>query len=206
MHASLITSALLSSLLLLSAQAAPAAGPDALAAPRPEGAFGSCFASLLLITDCARQAERFSTDVSLQNEEAAQCILDNVVAETRAQRIGKTYVLDFARAVTAADDAQGSILLFNKPAANVQPLPFSTGLFNEQGQPGGNLVTSLKFWRRNGYVAIVPGILTRPYEEILADIFQFVPALPNPSSVQVRRQIRLRYGRYGLSTRGLTCK
>ncbi|KAF4554533.1 Hypothetical protein D9617_4g002880 [Elsinoe fawcettii] len=200
MHASFFSSIILSPLLLLGAQAAPAP------VPATPGAFGSCFVSTLLITDCARQAERLTTDVSLQNEEVAQCVLDNIVTETRAQRVGKTYVLDFARAVTSADDPQGSILLFNKPANNGQPLPFSSGLFNEQGQPGGNLVTSFKFWRRNGYVAIVPGILTRPYEEILADIFQFVPALPNPTSVEVRRQIRLRYAKYGLSTRGLTCK
>ncbi|PNS14368.1 hypothetical protein CAC42_6881 [Sphaceloma murrayae] len=170
----------------------------------PQGPLGSCFASLLLIPDCARQAEAASSDVNSQNEEALQCILDNIVVESRAQRVGKTYPIDFIR-INPSQPDNGAIVLFNKPAGSA-PFPFASALVTENGQPGGTIVTSLKFWRRQGYSAVVSGILQRPYERIIADIFEFVPTLPVINGQTVRAEIRRRIPFWGFTTTGLTCK
>ncbi|TKX23741.1 hypothetical protein C1H76_4018 [Elsinoe australis] len=192
MHGTWFYSLLLSPLYLQSVLAAP------------PGPLGSCFASLLLIPDCARQAEAVGPDVNAQNEEAIQCILDNVVAETRAQRVGKTYPIDFIR-INPSQPDNGAIVLFNKPASG-PPVPFVTATVTETGAPGGTIVSSLKFWRRQGYSAIVAGILTRPYDDIVADIFEFVPTLPEINGQTVRTEIRRRIPFWGFTTTGLTCK
>ncbi|KAL9618090.1 MAG: hypothetical protein Q9160_007160 [Pyrenula sp. 1 TL-2023] len=164
MYAALLWTTLLPFLRLTPITASPV--------PQTANPAAGCNKLLTFFPDCSGQAERlFPTDINAQNNEAINCILDNTVTATRAQRINVTYPIEFIKPVTQRVD-NGAIILYNQPPNGVQPLPVTSALFTIDGQPNGNSVAvSLRYWRNNGYVLRVPGKLTLSYDAILSDIF-----------------------------------